>query len=342
MGLAAAVAVLIVAGVLAFMLRPTAQPPKVAGSTQVTSDGLDKERIVTDGLRIYYSSCSAVGCSLYEGPAAGGDSVPIQTPLPNPYVRDISPDRSELLVSSCVNLDNNMVNCPVWVLPVLGSSPRRVGDIRANDAVWSRDGKDVFYTQADSIYRVKVDGGESEKFVSVGTGKIPFSLCWSPDGSRLRFTVRSQDYGLSIWEVSAHGSDLHRVLPSAFSGTWTPDGRYFLFDSGRRGAVNIWAIREGRSFFRRVRHEPVQLTAGPTSVYDPSPSIDGKKVFVSTFQGQGELLRYDSASHEFTPYLAGISATGLNFSPDGKSLAYVSFLSERSGVAGWTAPSGSS
>ena len=44
-----------------------------------------------------------------------------------------------------------------------------------------------------------------------------------------------------------------------------------------------------------------------------------------TAQVRGELVRYDSASHEFTPYLSGISAMGVNFSRDGKWVTYVTY-----------------
>jgi len=39
---------------------------------------------------------------------------------------------------------------------------------------------------------------------------------------------------------------------------------------------------------------------------------------VATAQLRGELVRYDSASDQFIPYLSGISAMGLNFSRDRK------------------------
>ncbi len=55
------------------------------------------------------------------------------------------------------------------------------------------------------------------------------------------------------------------------------------------------------------------------------PSTDGKKLFVVTAQFRGELVRYDSASHQFTPYFAGISAMGVNLSRDEKWVTYVAY-----------------
>jgi Tol biopolymer transport system component len=84
-------------------------------------------------------------------------------------------------------------------------------------------------------------------------------------------------------------------------------------------------MREEGSLFRKVNHGPVQLTTGPTSSYYPLPSTDGKKVFVVAAQARGELVRHDSASRQFTPYLSGISAMGVNLSRDGKWVAYVAY-----------------
>jgi hypothetical protein len=69
------------------------------------------------------------------------------------------------------------------------------------------------------------------------------------------------------------------------------------------------------------------------------PSADGKKLFVATAQLRGELMSYDSASHQFTPYLSGISAMGVNFSRDEKLRAPI--LRAPSGEARWMAASGS-
>jgi len=322
-------AALIVAAVLALLFRPTLPPPRVTGSTQVTNDGRDKELMVTDGSRIYFSSFSGPTSSLYQVSTAGGDTLPVQTPFPDPVVKDILPNRSDLLVASCDALYQQ--NCALWVLPVLGRSPRRVGNILASDAAWSPGGKGVVYVRGNGLYRVKIDGTESKEIVSVAAGGSPYWPRWSPDGTHLRFSVQTQSNGTSLWEVSADGKNLHPLFsgwnnpPSECCGSWTPDGRYFLFQSQRGGTTNIWVIREESSLFRKVSHEPLQLTTGPTSTSGPLPSIDGKKLFVVTTQARGELVRYDWALHQFTPYLLGISAACVNFSRDRQWVTYVTY-----------------
>src|SRR6266702_1858335 len=179
------VAALGIAATLAFLFRPALPPPRVTGSTQITNDGRAKFAMTTDGSRMYFSSFSGLSGTLFQVSTAGGDTLPVKTSGLNTLLFDISPNRSELLLGSCAEYRQQ---CRLWILPVLGRSPRRVGNILALDATWSRDGEEVVYTTANCLYEARIDGNDSRKIVCVdGT---PFWPRWSPDGSRLRFTVQ--------------------------------------------------------------------------------------------------------------------------------------------------------
>jgi Tol biopolymer transport system component len=115
------------------------------------------------------------------------------------------------------------------------------------------------------------------------------------------------------------------LFTDAYYGYWTPDGKYYLFNAIHGGVRNVWAVREGSSLFRKINHNPVQLTSGPTDTFGAALSLDGRKLFASTMQPRQELVRYDAPSHQFLLFLNGISATSPQFSPDGKSVAYISY-----------------
>ncbi|HKW98221.1 MAG TPA: protein kinase [Bryobacteraceae bacterium] len=326
---------LIFAAFLAFRFRPTVPPPRITGSTALTNDGREKEMIVTDGSRIYYSSFSGNRTSLFQVSTKGGDPVPLETAIPEAYIGNISPDGSELLLAKFdrgSSSDSDLWD--LWIMPVLGHSARRLANIRASDpsdAAWSPDGKELVYSQVSSIFRAKVDGNESKKVVTDPAGGMVNWIRWSPDGNRLRFTLCPKSGGEELWEVAADGKNLHPLLSgwskpgSECCGTWTDDGKYFVFESKRGGPANIWAIREGQDFYRKVSHEPVQLTTGPTSARTPLPSADGKKLFVSTPRLRGELVRYDAAARQFVTYLSGISAVGVSLSPDRRWVVYANY-----------------
>jgi len=55
------------------------------------------------------------------------------------------------------------------------------------------------------------------------------------------------------------------------------------------------------------------------------PSPDGKRLFAEGVLSRGELVRYESRSRQFAPFLSGISAGEVDFSRDGKWVAYVSY-----------------
>src|SRR5262249_10191452 len=77
--------------------------------------------------------------------------------------------------------------------------------------------------------------------------------------------------------------------------------------------------------FRKASHKPVQLTTGPMSLGSAVVSKDGKRLFAMGGVPRGQLVRYDSLSRQFVPFLSGISATDLDCSKDGEWAAYVAF-----------------
>ena len=54
-------------------------------------------------------------------------------------------------------------------------------------------------------------------------------------------------------------------------------------------------------------------------------SDDGKQIFAVGAQRRGELVRYDPKTHDFLPYLGGISAADPTYPRDGKWMVYMSY-----------------
>jgi Tol biopolymer transport system component/DNA-binding winged helix-turn-helix (wHTH) protein len=329
-GIALSGVVLLLAGAFAFWLKPPS-PPKVVGSAQITSDGWLKSRyglpLLSDGSRLYFSAVVAGRFALAQVSHSGGDSVLIPTPFRNVLPFAISPNRAELLIGS---FDVAEAETSLWLLPLPGGPPRRLGDVRAHDAAWSPDGTKLVYANGQDLFLADNDGSNCSKLVTV-TDKA-WGPRWSPDGSRLRFTLGDPKAGpTSLWEVALDGSRLHQLLPgwggpaSECCGNWTRDGKYFVFSSSRGGTSNIWVIRESEGLFRKAAHVPVQLTTGPMSCHLPLPSQDGRKLFVVGVQQRGELVRYDLKSGRFVPYLSGISADWVAFSRDQEWIVYTTY-----------------
>ena len=336
--LLAAIAVVAIA-ILTVRLSVPLPPPKVSGYVPVTNDGSAKLwgetpfALATDGSRVYFVDSPWVSPVLTQVSTLGGETSAIATPFPVSRIGDISPDRSALLIPAYAagEVEASHGETPLWVLPLPAGTPHRLGGLIGHDGTWSPDGQRIVFANGNDLYVARTDGTESKKFVTVSG--YPRWLRWSSDGSRLRIsvaTVRGTE-SESLWEVQADGTHLHPLLPDwnkpsqECCGSWTPDGKYFIFQSTHNGKAQLWAIPEKGGLFRKARWEPMELTTGPLSYSMPVPSADGKKLFAIGSQLRGELARFNQKTQQFEPYLSGISAEGVDFSRDGQWVTYTSY-----------------
>ncbi len=316
------------AAIFSLELRSTRSAPKVVNYVQITKDDRYKSgQILTDGSRLYFWEFFEGAILPVQVSAAGGPTVPISTSLQQVRLLDISPSRSEFLAFT---FDSTQQEWPLWIMPFPAGSPHRLGNLFGHDGAWSPDGEKIVYANGQDLYVAKSDGMDTHKLVTLaGRAKWPR---WSPDGRRLRFSIYDPKTGSrSLWEVSAGGTRLHPLLPGWTNpaaedcGNWTPDGKYYVFQSSHSGKNDIWVLREEANLFRQAGREPLRLTSDRMENMFPMPSPDGKKLFVFGLLSRGELDRYDSNYHQFISYLSGISADGLAFSRDGEWVAYSTY-----------------
>jgi eukaryotic-like serine/threonine-protein kinase len=323
--------------ILAYVVTRPLPTLKVSGIFRITNDAQEKLLpvpgyiiplslpVVTDGPRLYFSEM-AQGTKLVQVSVTGGDTAPIYTRLASPVLGDLSWQRSEMLVVDA----GFVIDSPIWIVPLPGGSAHRVGEILGHDATWSPDGQHITYSKTSDIYIAEQDGSGSRKLLT--TDGIPWLLRWSPDGKILRFTMQDPTNNTSsLWEVSADGTNPHPFLhvwnnpPAECCGSWTPDGRHFVFQAWRNGRSDLWVIRERKHVLEMNRSEPVKLTNGELNALAPVSSRDGKKIFFIGELRRGELMRYDSRAREFVSYLSGISADLVSFSRDGQWVSYVTY-----------------
>jgi Tol biopolymer transport system component len=323
----AAVAAALVVTAAAFIWSRPVPPPRVLRTVQITNDRrAGNMPLVTDGARVYFTSRAADGTDEpWQVSSRGGQSLPLPASLKDAFVIDLSPDRSELLV---LHGGGPFTPPELWAEPLLGGSPRRVGNINASGgAAWSPDGQEVVYADGRQVSVAKSDGTGIRPLATLPSRA--YLPRWSPDGATVRFTQGGGAAPDSIWEVAAAGGHLRRLFPAIRDphccGVWTPDGKYFVFTVSSGDTETVWAMRERTGFLRRTSQEPVQLTTGPINLIYPIASPDGKRLYVTGVQIRDELVILNQVAGQFQPYLDGISAQDVGFSRDGKRAAYVAY-----------------
>ena len=166
---------------------------------------------------------------------------------------------------------------------------------------WSPDGmKIAFFTERvisgvlhQDIYVMNADGSEQVNLTnsspypgSPGYMGLVRDLSWSPDGTKLAFTSRSE-----IYIMNANGSGQKKLTNSPAHESdlsWSPDGKKIAFVSERsasHGASgDVCVINADGSGL-------IKLTNNPAHDCDPSWTPDGKKiVFCSKRDSNGEIF----------------------------------------------------
>jgi len=330
-GIATAVAIVLALGSAGwYSLRPL-PPLRILSYTQMTHDGGHKLVAGTDGVRLYFMRANNSTDPIGEVPVQGGEPMSIPVSPPQPGILDVLQDGS-LLVGS-----NDGTNFSLWRMQVPGGTLRHIAGmdlLRFVDAGGaSPDGRTIaLITIKGDLILMDGDGSHVRTLVSPPKEIPGGDVAWSPDGRKLRFTWNQR-----YWEVAADGSGLHPIRPDwhpdawECCGGWTPDGKFFVFES-RDSSINmplpfgqLWAFDERPRTFRVSMGDPSQLTTGPMRWLRVVPARDNREIFAEGLVLRGELVRYDSSSKSLQPLWHGISAEYVEYSPDGKSVVYVTF-----------------
>ncbi len=331
-GAATAFAAILIAALIVWWRIPPAEP-QVESITQLTDDGQLKARLATDGSRIYFNEGPTGSWKLAQVSVAGGPTAPVDTRFANCWLIGAMGDGSALLVAVGSGSESFDVLDPLWLVPLPAGEPSRVGDVEVVNASMFPDGRIVFSkfapeTDAKGTARsvdwsvANKDGSNPHKLIS-----FPRSgwVAASAFGQRILF-IEPLPSDRKLLEINADGAGLRNIQEPTDVNTprWTSGEKYIVYQSGNDSHSDIWLLPVHTGLFRRPG-KPIRLTNGPLPYSQPIPSRDGKQIFVLGTKQRGQLVRYDMRSHEFVPFLAGISVSDPTFSRDGKWVAYLSY-----------------
>ena len=135
----------------------------------------------------------------------------------------------------------------IYVVDVDSGTSRLVTDdvVIPYEPAFSPDGSQIAYFDGNgdwgnSLRVMSADGSHVRVLTGADYGHID-ELAWSPDGSRLAFSLQ---YGRGLFVVGVDGSGLTELVPYGENAAWSPDGsrisyqvRYGVTENGCSGCV---------------------------------------------------------------------------------------------------------
>ncbi len=320
-----AAAALLLAAVV-WWLTPLADP-RITDIFAVTQTGRQDYlvRPATDGARIFYVQRAGDHYDLMQASVNGGEAQKLDAPFPNTLVWDVSQDGSKYLITSFLSRGEPS---PLWSWPATGGPPVKIGDITSGSATFSPDGKRIAYHLHNDLLTANTDGTGVRKLATFPDE--PDSPVWSPDGLTIRFVRNDPQRSTGeIWEIAPDGRNLRPVLPGwqnlpkQCCGTWTPDGRYFIFVEYSQSFPRMYILREKKEWWRRSPRGPFLLAAEATGSWSPLVGRDGTRVYYYGIGLQSELQILDVATQQYSAVLNEKHAAMLSVSRDGQRVAYI-------------------
>ncbi len=273
-------------------MQPAGQPERLTFDANLISD-ID---FSADGRKVLFTSGRRGLFKLWEVPVTGG--APVETIRSTAYIHGaaLSPDGRTLILDQRDEATNVMyapLSPPDEAAPGTLPSARPLAQTTRFD--WSPDiapnGSDIVLlsdrTGAVELWIHELGSAVGRQITRFG-GPLVDHPRWSPDGSRIAFTVVEND-NMDVYTVAPDGSARTRhTRDRAFDSApvWGADGAWLYFASDRTGRFEIW----GRELATgRVR----QITLEGARVAQPSDDPD-----------------YIYVAYENTPGLWRVSTSG--------------------------------
>jgi Tol biopolymer transport system component/tRNA A-37 threonylcarbamoyl transferase component Bud32 len=285
------------------------------------------------GLIVVAQDASTANGQLWEISYPDGAARRVTNDLNDYRAVSVSQDGSSIVTAQ------QQLSSSVWVAPGGDSSrayraSRSLGDLDGLTGLdWLPDGRIVFISSRDGsdhdLWIMNGDGSGARRLTSGGTQDKPRTTA---DGRSI-FFVSGQSGSALIWRMAPDGSGATAVTNGGadFPGfDITPDGRDLLYLSFRSSA---------HASLLRQSIETGRFVEIPGPVGPPAISPDGKTVAI-TPSGVVTLMSLDGTSRrELFAMNIGpgeVTGRGLQWTPDGKSLAYIHTENGVSNI--WTRP----
>jgi dipeptidyl aminopeptidase/acylaminoacyl peptidase len=242
----------------------------------------------------------------------------------------IAPDGSQIVFTrGFVDTKKDQNASSLWIVDARGERLRQLteGTFRDSSASFSPDGKRIAFLSNRSgstqIHVMWLDTRETAQLTRLDTE--PSAPLWSPDGSKIAFTVRVLDEASPLpikLPKTPKGAELAKSAVLVDRTVWGADGT----GPTTKGFTHVFLVDANTGGLSR------QITSGDFNHNAPSFSPDGKTLYVSGIRKpDAEYLKGDSEIYAIALDTLEVKAltdrkgedSSPKASPDGKWIAYV-------------------
>jgi TolB protein len=195
-----------------------------------------------------------------------------------------------------------------------------------------------------AIFSAKADGTNVRQLTHPNLGDQDANPDWSPDGSKILFTLEAAQGPSEIFMMNADGTGLKQLTHCTGMcagmgvGTWSPDGSQIIYSvadnpirpDGNATDEGLWIMQADGSHPMQFTHPPL-----PTSIADnfPTWSPDGKRIlFVRNHQTNESyddqalfVINRDGTGLKQVTEWGKLKAGLAHWSPDGQRIVFQSF-----------------
>jgi Tol biopolymer transport system component/DNA-binding winged helix-turn-helix (wHTH) protein len=213
------------------------------------------------------------------------------------------------------------------------SAPNRVTQLTANPvddpvraAAISSDGRYLAFSDLHGFYLRQIATGETH-LISLPEGMMANAITWFPDSAHMILALAGENRSSSLWELSAMGGSLRKLLDNGNAPAISPDGKSIAYFAGQMLHQRVWVAGISGEQQR-------ELAGGDGDMFGTIAwSPDGTRIAYTTarftygYGAKGEIAVVDLGTNpsgkERSPTvlfsLAGLAAP-LAWAPDGRLL----------------------
>jgi Tol biopolymer transport system component len=227
------------------------------------------------------------------------------------------------------------------VINIDGSDPRTIYSLKAdyvNYFTWSTDGKYILFNAStknnEQVLTLLSIADGSTRVLKTFDRNYPWGLSFSPDNRYIAYSwgpkSDSMQHDIFLLPV-AGGQEIPLVTHPAVDGVvgWTPDGKYLLFGSDRTGIMGLWRIQVADG---KPQGMPELIKRDIAMSGSIGITRDGALYYaISKRATEVYTAALDSKTGKLVSSLSPVAPRYLgtnlypDWSPDGRSLAYVSY-----------------